>query len=334
MRSKRARIGRSSTAHRKRKFDKLRLEEYNCLCPAVSAGHGLLFLRAGRIIYMERVSVVSAPEKAVFKRVGRRELTALLYRPEGACLKNTPVCFWFHGGGWIAGDAREPELLPVLTGLMLDAGISVVSCEYRLADEDVHWRELVGDCSDFLRFFCGNSREFGLDMRRAFAGGVSAGGQLSLLEAFAGEEFGTGGKENFPEFRCVLDICGPVALGKALSARGSAQLKTFYRRFLGRDESAWEEIFRAVDPLAAAKRGGRARLSPVIAVQGSEDEFVEPEQPLLLKKLYGEWEKEFVLLPIKNGGHAFCVIPGLAPAEPDTETVQRMLFDFAAKHVL
>ena len=283
---------------------------------------------------MERVSGVSATERAVFKRVGQRELTALLYRPHGARLKSTPVCFWFHGGGWTAGDAREPELLPILMGLMLDAGISIVSCGYRLANGDVHWRELVGDCSDFLRFFCAKSREFGLDMQRAFVGGISAGGQLSLLEAFAGEEFGTGEKENFPEFRCVLDICGPVSLGKALSARGSAQLKTFYRRFLGRDEGAWEEIFRVVDPLAAAKRGGRERLRPVIAVQGSEDELVEPEQPLLLKKLYDECGKEFVLLPIKNGGHAFCIIPGIPPAEPDTKTVQKMLFEFAAKHVI
>ena len=158
-------------------------------------------------------------EKVVYKTVGEREVTALVFR--GAKIyEKAPVCFWFHGGGWICGDGNEPQYRPVLTQGLLDAGVTIVSCEYRLADgKNVLWREIIDDCSDFVRYFTKNADEFGLDIDRAFTAGISAGGHLCLLEAYGGEYFGTDDGTEFPCFKFILDMCGPVDMREALSAK-------------------------------------------------------------------------------------------------------------------
>ncbi|MBR4941548.1 MAG: alpha/beta hydrolase [Clostridia bacterium] len=274
-----------------------------------------------------------ATEKVVYKRAGETDVTALIYLPEKKAEK-TPVCFWIHGGGWILGDGTEPEHCPELTRGLLDAGVAIVSCEYRLANgEDVMWRELIGDCSDFLRYFTRNAEKFGLDLDRAFLAGISAGGHLILTMAYGAENFGTDDGTLFPEFKCILDMCGPVDMRRVPMAKEKGALKTFLRKFLHGDEAYWEEIYPLVSPIDFAKKADKKRLVPVMAVQGMADELVEPTQPLILKKLYDEVGAEFELLLVENGSHGFNDVKGLPPASPKKDVIQARQLEFALRHI-
>lgn len=274
-----------------------------------------------------------SPERVVYKRLGDRELDALIYRPDSGA-SNAPVCFWFHGGGWISGDGHEPEIFPLLARGLLDAGAVIVSCEYRLADgENVLWRELVDDCSDFVRFFAKNGERFGLDLSRSFAAGISAGGHLSLLEAFGGEFFGTDDGTEFPRFRFVLDICGPVDMRRAMDAKEKGALSAILRRFLGNDPSRWDEISPLVSPIDFAGRRRAEELMPVMAVHSTADEVVHPCQPEILRELYAASGAEFELLWVENGSHGFANVPGLPPVKPGLEEIQQSLLSFALGHM-
>ena len=272
-------------------------------------------------------------EKVVYKKVGNREVTALIFRGKKLYEKD-PVCFWFHGGGWICGDGNEPEYSPVLTQGLLDAGVTIVSCEYRHSDgENVLWKELIGDCSDFVRYFTKNAEKYGLDIDRAFTAGMSAGGHLCLLEAYGGEYFGNDDGTEFPKFRFILDMCGPVDMRAAMDAKEKGAIMSFLRKFLGKDSAEWEKIYPLISPIDYAKKADRSRIPPVMAVQGDRDELVAPGQPVILKDFYDSIGCEFELLCVENGSHGFDDVPGCPPAWPKFDDIQLSQLRFALAHI-
>ncbi len=99
----------------------------------------------------------------------------------------TPLLFYIHGGGWMNGDRTS------VNGLLkpcLEAGISVVSVEYRFIPEataDGVVPPVKGpmlDCARALQFVRSKAKEWNLDKNRVAASGGSAGACTSLWLAF------------------------------------------------------------------------------------------------------------------------------------------------------
>jgi len=100
--------------------------------------------------------------------------------------KPTPLLFFIHGGGWVAGDKKNPGSLKDC----LSAGISVVSINYRYS-----WQaQLAGvvppvkapleDAARALQFVRSKAKEWNIDKQRIGASGGSAGACSSLWLAF------------------------------------------------------------------------------------------------------------------------------------------------------
>ena len=102
--------------------------------------------------------------------------------------KPTPLLFFIHGGGWVAGDKTGRTGASVKP--FLNAGISVVSINYRyswqaqLADvkPPVEWP--LRDAARALQFVRSKSAEWNIDKQRIGAEGGSAGACSSLWLAF------------------------------------------------------------------------------------------------------------------------------------------------------
>jgi acetyl esterase/lipase len=100
--------------------------------------------------------------------------------------KPTPLLFFIHGGGWMAGDKSRVANLQKY----LDAGISVVSIEYRFVSQaqaagikpPVKWP--LHDAARALQFVRSKAGEWNLDKTRVGASGGSAGACSSLWLAF------------------------------------------------------------------------------------------------------------------------------------------------------
>lgn len=98
----------------------------------------------------------------------------------------TPLLFFIHGGGWVAGDKRNPGSLKPC----LDAGISVVSINYRYSWQaqqagvhpPVEWP--LHDAARALQFVRSRATEWNIDKARIGASGGSAGACSSLWLAF------------------------------------------------------------------------------------------------------------------------------------------------------
>ena len=101
--------------------------------------------------------------------------------------KPTPLLFYIHGGGWMGGNRTSVAgLLPV----MLKAGISVVSVEYRFIPEATvdgvvpPVKGPLGDAARALQFVRSKAKEWNIDKARIGASGGSAGACSSLWLAF------------------------------------------------------------------------------------------------------------------------------------------------------
>lgn len=97
--------------------------------------------------------------------------------------KPTPVLFFIHGGGWMAGDKKGIAVEPYL-----NAGISVVSINYRYVsqsqDEVPPVKGPLSDAARALQTVRSKAKEWNLDKERIGASGGSAGACSSLWLAF------------------------------------------------------------------------------------------------------------------------------------------------------
>jgi acetyl esterase/lipase len=102
--------------------------------------------------------------------------------------KPTPLLFFIHGGGWSAGNRLSG--LGTMLPAMLNAGISVVSVEYRFISEATADGEKppvngpLHDAARALQFVRSKAAEWNIDKERIGASGGSAGACSSLWLAF------------------------------------------------------------------------------------------------------------------------------------------------------
>jgi len=98
----------------------------------------------------------------------------------------TPLMFFIHGGGWVSGTHKNVNGLKEV----LEAGISVVSVEYRFIQDamaagvepPVEWP--LRDAARALQFVRSKAGDWNIDKQRIGASGGSAGACTSLWLAF------------------------------------------------------------------------------------------------------------------------------------------------------
>ncbi len=111
-----------------------------------------------------------------------------VYRPAGvAATTPLPAHVYFHGGGWVIGDLETHDVL--CRQLTAEAGLSVVSVDYRLAPEH-KFPAAVDDAWAATRWVVSHAAELGIDSRRVAVGGDSAGGTLAAVVALLARDQG------------------------------------------------------------------------------------------------------------------------------------------------
>jgi acetyl esterase/lipase len=101
--------------------------------------------------------------------------------------KPTPLLFYIHGGGWSGGDR---SVVRSMLKPALDAGISVVSVEYRNIRDSMNdglvppVKGPMVDCARALQFTRSKAKEWNLDKNKVALAGGSAGACTSLWIAF------------------------------------------------------------------------------------------------------------------------------------------------------
>lgn len=110
-----------------------------------------------------------------------------IYLPESSIKGPFPVIISIHGGGYVACDKRESEMIiPMLSGLK--RGYAIVGLNYRLAGEK-SFPYPVKDIKQAIRFLKANAEKYNLDASKFVTWGGSAGGYMTLMSClFANEQ--------------------------------------------------------------------------------------------------------------------------------------------------
>lgn len=118
-------------------------------------------------------------------------LAARLYAPlpaQSDGQARLPALVYFHGGGFTVGSIRTHDILCRV--LARDAGIAVLSVDYRLAPEH-RFPTAVHDAWDALQFVATQgAAQWGIDASRLAVGGDSAGGTLAAVCAILARDAG------------------------------------------------------------------------------------------------------------------------------------------------
>jgi acetyl esterase/lipase len=111
---------------------------------------------------------------------GRHGLIRIrIYRRPASDTTSHPGLLWMHGGGFVFGDLDMPEADSVSRELAHRADAVVISVDYHLAIDGVHFPVPHDDVMDVWRWAQANAVELGIDPERISIGGASAGGNLA-----------------------------------------------------------------------------------------------------------------------------------------------------------
>ncbi len=102
------------------------------------------------------------------------------YRPVGSGDTVLPGVVFFHGGGFVIGSIETHDR--DCRALCAEAGVAVVSVEYRLAPEHP-FPAAPDDCLAALGWVSANAASLGIDADRLAVAGDSAGGNLAAVTA-------------------------------------------------------------------------------------------------------------------------------------------------------
>ncbi|XP_064615146.1 arylacetamide deacetylase-like [Liolophura sinensis] len=121
-------------------------------------------------------------EDRTFDIHGAYEIKARVYRPKTQRDEALPCLVYFHGGGFVFMSVASHDALT--SYISAEAGIVVISVEYRLAPEHV-FPAAVNDCHMATRRIIENAAKLRVDVDRIGVAGDSAGGNLAAVVSLA-----------------------------------------------------------------------------------------------------------------------------------------------------
>src|SRR3569623_1543944 len=125
--------------------------------------------------------IVAMPHVEFANYVGYRPLQLDLYlHADRRAHAARPLVLWVHGGGWNRGDARGSGAFadwPAVLAALAARGYVVAAVDYRLSGE-ARFPAQVQDVKAALRFLRDKAGAYGIDPKRVYLWGGSAGGLL------------------------------------------------------------------------------------------------------------------------------------------------------------
>ena len=229
-----------------------------------------------------------------------------IHRPVGSRGQRRPAVLNFHGGGWVSGDVRQSEWWA--SSVAAEAGVVVVSVEYRLAPEHP-FPVPPEDCYDATLWVAEHADELGVDASRLAVMGDSAGGNLAAVVAMMARDRGA------PRLCAQVLVYPSVDLADELpSERENANAPILTSKDIanaGRLYFTGSAGERA-DPYASPVRGKHEHLPPAL-IQTAQFDPLRDHGPAYAEALRAAGV-EVRLTNYVDAVHGYLSLPGLVPS--------------------
>lgn len=172
---------------------------------------------------LPKISAVS--ENIIYKTNTKgTPVTLDIYTPKAGSDDKLPVVIYVHGGAWVKGDkiVRDGSYIETFIAKLLDKKYAVVSIDYTLLNDSIHFPLPLQDTKDAVRWVRKNADRYRFDPDNIGFFGTSSGAHLSMLAAYTPDnEFASSpelssysAKVNF-----VINHYGPSDMNKLLHTR-------------------------------------------------------------------------------------------------------------------
>lgn len=238
----------------------------------------------------------------------------------------TPAVIYIHGGGFVSGDKRSirdsTSELGKIKDLILDAGISVLAVNYRLAPAHPY-PAATDDIQDAIAFVKQHAHELRIDPDRLALMGESAGG---MLVSHAGAKYRAGNKvaavvSFYGEHDFLLRVTeNPCAMdGYTVKRPAGGCISNGMAAFLG-----FKTVTPEKEPVlrdATVVTHVHASMPPYLLVHGTRDYGVPIEQAHSMVQAMDQVGAECKLVAIVGGGHG-------GWDRPDQQYYKQVLIDW------
>ncbi len=254
---------------------------------------------------------------------GAPEIRLHVYRPREAA-RPLPCIYHIHGGGYVAGKAKDLE--PAHRPLAALLGCAIVSVDYRLSPE-TPFPGPIEDCYAGLTWTFANAEALGLDSERIGVMGESAGGGLAAALALLARDRG--------EYRLAFQHLIYPMLDDRTCARDPHPYAGEFLWHAHNNHFGWSSLLghapggEDVSPYAAAARAtDLVGLPPTFISTGALDLFVEEDVDYARRLLRAGVPTELHVYP--GAFHAFDMMEGAVVAEQARRDSRQALARFLA----
>jgi acetyl esterase/lipase len=214
-------------------------------------------------------------KNVIFKTFGDEKLALDLYKPDVS--SPAPAVLVIHGGGW---NNRTGDMHSICEDLAR-RGFVALNVTYRLAPRHQYPKAL-DDVTSALQYTRDNAQKFGIDPKRLYVWGYSAGGHLALLL----------GLNPGSQLKGIVAGGAPTNLAEYPN---SPLINDFLGQKVADNPSLWQE--------ASPLNHVTAQSPPVFLYHGEWDKIVGINQMWDLKAKLEEKRVKVEVKPISFNGH-------------------------------
>lgn len=250
-----------------------------------------------------------------------------IYRPKNTDNKKLPVVMYVHGGAWVEGDKVITANNYVESTILklLEKNYVVISINYRLVTENIHFPAPIQDTKDAVRWVRKNADKYNLDENNIGMWGVSAGAHLSLLSAYTEDKDFLGDKElskYSAKVNYVVDNFGPTDMNRLLHTSApkpllltvgliskkiidirSKLIKGITRLDGKENKKEVVEFCKTISPLHYTQN-----TVPTLILHGNKDKIAPLRHSKRLNKMLEKEGTAHQFIVVKKGNHGFYTI--------------------------
>lgn len=269
--------------------------------------------------------IAAVSENIVYKTNRKGKPLALdLYTPKNATTEKLPVLIYVHGGGWVEGDkvVNADNYLETTVKKLIDKQYVVISINYTLLSDSIHFPLPLEDTKDAIRWVRKNAEKYNLDTNNIGLFGASAGAHLSLMAAYTPDNTYLGNPElssYSAKVNYVIDHYGPADLNKLFHTKlGTipvALIGLMSKKIVGlqenlvkgisgynirKDQDSAIDYLKTISPAYFVSGG-----VPTLIVQGNNDKIVPLSQSKKLHRKLNRAKIQNSLIVVDGGVHGF-----------------------------
>ncbi|MBL1076716.1 alpha/beta hydrolase [Nocardia sp. 2] len=233
-----------------------------------------------------------------YNTIDGKDLLLDVKLPPGTPEQPRAAVVWVHGGGFAEGDRGEG---PKWHQWLNDRGYAVFAVDYRLSPPP-RWNEAPADVKCAVGWVKQHAAAYLVDPERVMVIGGSAGGNLALMAAYAGEQVPPSCPVPDTSVKAVAAFYPAVDLAAMYSDPALvSKVDTLARDYTGGTPGQVPDRYAAASPITYVRQG----LPPTLLIHGTRDHVVPYTQSVELVERLKAVGVQYQLQPIPYGEHAF-----------------------------